>query len=112
MLSIEDAIAMQGTEFQMEFGDGDTISAYVKKFDAKKGLSCWSFGMVTDNGFKFNPKNEDEEAEGAVCVIGADFLEDPDNKEWALEVLEEILLTGKWVEPSIDTSGSFAGCPL
>lgn len=43
MITIEEAIAMQGEGFTYVFSNGDTMKGYVKKFDPKVGLSCWSF---------------------------------------------------------------------
>jgi hypothetical protein len=66
----EEAKQMEGTEFTYVFEDGDTIQAYVKKVDPEKFMfSCWSFGLVTDQGYKFIPSTMDEEHEGAKCVM-------------------------------------------
>lgn len=111
MLSVDEAVKMQGEEFLYIFKDRkDTINAYVKKFDPKKGFSCWSFGLITDKGYKFDPKNKDEAAEGAFCVIGIDLEDEPEKLYLALEILEEIKLTGK--RQSKPRHGSFFGCPL
>lgn len=97
MITIEEAIAMRGTEFEFEFNDGSTIQGYVKEFDPKKALSCWSFGLVTSTGFEFEPKNKDEEAEGAICIIGFDLKEEPEKLKKALKILDEIKRTGRRV---------------
>jgi len=110
IMTIEEAVAMQGTEFIYQFSDGDTIQAYVKKFDPEKGMSCWSFGLETENGFKFKPRTTDEAAEVAICVIGFDFRDSRDSIEEALTWLTEIHHSNRLVTNS--AGGTFAGCPL
>lgn len=110
MLSTKEALAMQGTEFEYEFGDGDTIRCYVKKFDPNKGLSCWSLGLATKRGFVFEPETKDEEAEEAVCIIGIDFVEYYERLNLAYEILNEIKHTGRRIR--VARPGVFAGCPL
>lgn len=113
MLSIKEALQMPGTPFIMVFSAGDTMEAYVKKFDPKDGLSCWSLGLVTSDGYLFEPNGKDEEAEGAVCLIGVDVKGKPEDLEWALEALEEIKTTGRWQAPMASFyDGEFQGCPL
>ena len=68
MITIEEAVTMQGVEFDFSFPDGDGIRAYIKKFDPKKGLSCWSFGLITDQGYVITPKNAEEKAEESSCM--------------------------------------------
>lgn len=110
-MKIKEAIAMQGTEFTYQFLDGDTIQAYVRKFDPKVGLSCWSFGLVTERGFIFEPKDREEEREQACCIIGFNIIDEPEKKRAMMRVLEEIKTTGKRVRKH-KARGSFAGCPL
>lgn len=107
---IENAIAMQGTPFTLEYLDGDTIACYVKKFDPKKGLSCWSLELVTAIGYEFFPEGEDEIAEQAVCMVGVDLENSPHLLGAALKMLKEIARTGKLV--SLPAIGVFGGCPL
>lgn len=111
MLSIDDAIKMQGTDFIYTFKSGDTMLAYIKKFDPKVGLSCWSYSLTTDKGLVFDPLNKDEESEGACCVIIYNFEEEGDTLERAMAVLDEITLTGSYTEHNIG-DGTFSGCTL
>jgi hypothetical protein len=51
MISTEEAIKMQGVEFTYIFEDGDSIPAYVKKFDPETGkLTCYSLEAETEEG--------------------------------------------------------------
>jgi hypothetical protein len=110
-MDIKEAKSMEGTEFTYEFETGDTIKAYVKKFDPEKGLSCWALSFVTDEGHTFAPLNEDEEKEGAFCVVGFDFILRPEEIDEALGRLEEIKTTGRLVRPK-EVFSKFLGCPL
>lgn len=106
-LTVEEAEKMQGTEFTYIFETGDTMPAYVKKFDKASGkLSCWSFSLVTDQGFVFKPINEDEKREGACCVVTGD------NLKMSLKKLTTIRDTGTYTFTPIRKGrvGNFNGC--
>jgi len=110
-MDIEEAKKMEGAEFTYKFEDGDTIRAYVKKFDPDKGLSCWSFSLKTDGGQIIETLNEDEEKEGACCLIGFDFTVYDEDLPRALDLLEEVKNTGRVTAPT-EMGLLFIGCPL
>jgi len=51
-MNIQEAKAMEGTEFTFIFEDGDTIQAYVKKFDPEIGMSCYTLETETVMGYQ------------------------------------------------------------
>jgi hypothetical protein len=110
-MDIEEAKKMEGTEFTYEFEDGDTIRAYVKKFDPDRGLSCWSFSLETDGGQIIEILNEDEDKEGACCLIGFDFTVYAEDLPAALDLLEGVKNTGRFTA-SGEKGLFFTGCPL
>ena len=102
----EEMKAMEGTEHTYIFEDGDTIPAYVKRFDIETGeLSCWSFSLITDRGVKIRPLNKDEYKEGACC------LQIRKNHDASSLLLEEIRDTGKSLYKKTENANSgFPGC--
>jgi hypothetical protein len=92
MLTIEEARKMIGTEFDYIFENGDSIRAYMKKFDPEIGLTCMSLDTITEKGWK-DPNSEED---GTMCVIAFDFKCGHKLSE-ALSKLEEIRDTGKYV---------------
>jgi hypothetical protein len=92
-IAIEEAKKMVGTEFEYIFTDGDSIRAYVKKFDPEIGLTCLSLDTVTENGWK-DPNPEED---GTMCVIAFDFKNPHHEFSEALSKLEEIRDTGKYL---------------
>ena len=54
-MKIEEAKAMQGTEFIYVYADGDEIPAFVKKFDPEVGLTCMSLEAETRDGYRGHP---------------------------------------------------------
>jgi hypothetical protein len=92
-MTIAEAEAMQGTEFIYEWSDGDTILAFVKKFDEKIGLTCMSLETKSRRD-KYEPTKT--EGDGTFCVIGYDFKRDGHNLLGALSDLQEIKETGRW----------------
>lgn len=65
----EEIMSFQGVEFTYVFEDGDTMPAYIKKIDLNRNImSCWSFSLVTDQGYEFDPLNDEEKLEGACCL--------------------------------------------
>jgi len=92
MLTIEEAKAMEGTEFTYIDPDGDTIQAYVKKFDPEVGLTCYSLSDKTDRD-GWSPIVP-VESDGTFCCIAMDFKNTP--IEQALFDLCEIRDTGSF----------------
>ena len=68
----EEALAMVGTEFTYVYEDGDTIQAYVKKFDKDIGLTCITLETQTRDGWTGGIQTQKED-DGTFCVIGLDF---------------------------------------
>lgn len=104
----KEIMSFQGQNFIYDFNDGtgDTMKAYIKKIDLDKNLmSCWSFSLTTDKGYKFNPMDEDEEREEACCIASRDNLEE------IIELIIEIKTTGKLVNTE-NYEGYFSGCPF
>lgn len=105
-MTIEEAKKMQGTEFLYVFPwDGDSVPAFVKKFDEKVGLTCMSLRDVTAYGHKLEPL----EADGTCCLIAYNFR-DPDNQSFgqisdALEALRMIRDNGQYICGSVGCSG-------
>lgn len=93
--TIEDAKKMLGTEFTYIFPDGDSIRAYVKAFDPKIGLSCWSFDLITAYKITLDTLNKDEKDAQAVCLIAFNFKYAGHTLTAVLTVLEEIFKTNK-----------------
>lgn len=110
MLTIEEAKKMEGTEFIYQFEDGDTIRAFVKKFDAEKGLTCMSLETKTERGY-IPPFGQEED--GTFCVIGYKFS-GPRGNEPALEALEIIRDHGVYIEGLVNGTHktAFADCPF
>lgn len=89
MLTINEAIKMQGVEFTYFFEDGDSISAYIKKFDPESGrLTCYSLEPKTKDGWTPKP-DEDTLPDGSFCVYSRR------NLEGVLEFLSIIAKTGE-----------------
>jgi len=105
-MTAEEIMSFQGYEFTYVFKDGDTMPAYIKKIDLYEELiTCWSFSLVTANGIKFTPLNEEEETEGACCLCWEI------NLAGIIEMLTEIKTTGKHLYRQTGL-GSFTGCPF
>jgi len=83
-VTVKEAKAMLGTEFDYRFSCGDTIRAFVKAFDPKVGFSCFTIEGTTKNGYELHEEN----AEGE-CVIGIKIKNKDDLNE-ALDRLTEI----------------------
>lgn len=65
-MSIEEMKAMVGTEFTYNFGNtGDSIRAFVAKFDERVGLTCLAIDDETVQGHKLNHARKD----GIICLI-------------------------------------------
>ncbi|MFA7287255.1 MAG: hypothetical protein WC055_00085 [Melioribacteraceae bacterium] len=101
-VTIEEAKAMVGTEFTYVYPDGDTIQAYVNKFDPKIGFTCMSLDTYTRNGW--TPSRGMTEEDGTFCVLSADFKKHTPHT--SLECLAEIRDTGMYVPSSV-----YAGRP-
>lgn len=103
----QEMLAMQGTEFTYFFEDGDSIEAYVKRVDLEEyKMTCWSLGFETKEGYVFDPINEDERKEGALCVLIGD-------KDIPFEhVLKEIKETGMYKPKNKEGGCFFPGCPF
>ena len=92
----EEAKAMEGTEFIYEFSDGDTIPAFVKKFDPEIGLTCMTLeAESTRDGYQ-PTWQQDREADGTWCVVGHQFRLPSHTLEGALSVLTFIRDTGRY----------------
>jgi hypothetical protein len=86
----EEAKAMVGTEFVYKYKDGDSIRAYVKKFDPEVGLTCMTLDTETArDGYRENDTEED----GTWCVMGYKF---PKRLQPALVALQIIKDTGEY----------------
>ena len=48
----EEAKEMQGVEFTYFYSDGDSINAYVKRYDPKIGLTCYTLETETRMGWR------------------------------------------------------------
>jgi hypothetical protein len=68
----EKAKAMEGTEFDYVFENGEVVPAYVKKYDAKKGLTCLSLDTAEDLGMRWLPPYSLEK-DGTFCVVGVNY---------------------------------------
>ena len=51
-MKVEEARKMEGTEYIYYYSDGDSIPAYVKKFDPKVGLTCYTLEAKTKRGWR------------------------------------------------------------
>lgn len=105
----EEAKKMEGVEFTYVFEDGDTIQAYVKKFDPEVGLTCLSLDTKTRLGWKPNNKRV-LEADGTFCVLGVD-ANNGDGVERALRILKGIKEKGHHnAVVNRNPFASFSGC--
>ena len=103
-MNIEEAKKMQGVEFTYIFEDGDTIQAYVKKFDPEVGLTCLSLATETKQGWAPTKGVEDD---GTFCVVGVRA----DDLPRCFYVLEYIKEKGSWInDESPPLLGQFVGC--
>lgn len=91
-MDIEEAKKMVGTEFIYLYIDGDSILAYVKKFDPEIGLTCMTLETKTRRDGR-KPDEAQLEKDDTWCVIAHNFKIDPGSLEEALENLEEIKST-------------------
>lgn len=91
MITVEEALAMRGTEFTYYDKDGSYIKAFVKEFDPKVGLSCYTLETCFNDGWKPNMVGED----GSFCVIGCHIGKNSTLEE-ALEKLTVIKETGQY----------------
>jgi hypothetical protein len=107
----EEAKAMVGTEFTYGYSDGDTIQAYVKKFDPEIGLTCISLETESKDGWTGAPGTH-HEADGTFCVIGLNFKQQGTNHsvEAALLILETIRDKGYFSFNSGSLFGGGASC--
>ena len=94
---------MVGTEFTYVYPNGDSIQAYVKKFDPEIGLTCMSLETESAWGHKC-AKTEDD---GTWCVIGMSFKRGPFVLKRALAYLDQIAKTGGYMP-----SGTLRGCGI
>jgi len=114
-MDIEEAKAMEGVEFIYEYSDGDTVPAFVKKFDPEVGLSCLSLATeTTRDGWTADEVEED----GTWCVIGVQlkFSEYHSNHTMAtaLAVLAVIKEMGRYTAGTVGSSrrGPSIKCPF
>ena len=105
MMTKEEMKAMQGFEFTYVFKTGNSVPAYVKKFDETTGkISCWSLSLITSEGTNIEPMNEDEYKEGACCVlVGLDI-------DHSRKLLKRIKKDGKYVVEDRGNFNFFNGC--
>ena len=54
-VTVEEGLKMLGTEFLYIYPDGETVRGYVKAFDLKVGLSCFSLETKASRGWTGNP---------------------------------------------------------
>jgi len=102
----EEAKKMEGTEFDFVYEDGDSIRAFVKKFDPEIGLTCMTLSTKS-NRDGYYPDNREED--GTWCVIGSDFRYHSLSNAFAK--LDMIQKTGKYVSGAIGcNSGSGVTC--
>jgi hypothetical protein len=95
--------AMEGTEFLFKFSSEDTMKAYVKKVDIEKAmLSCWSLSLTTDKGRTLETMDENEEKEGACCLIAV--MGGIRRTEVRLKIISSVL-------KSIKENGSYGDMP-
>ena len=100
----EEAKAMEGTEFIYEFSDGDTIPAFVKKFDPEVGLTCMTLATEsTRDGYR-PPLSQEIEADGTWCVMGYAFTRT--SLDAALAALTIIRDTGRCLAGSTGSVGA------
>ena len=105
----EGAKAMVGTEFVYKYKDGDTVPAYVKKFDPEVGLTCMTLATESAQGYK----GRRPEPDGTWCVVAFDFrVWDRQQKLGeALALLTAIKKTGEFgAHPSAVTTGGGPKC--
>lgn len=50
-MTLKEMKAMEGVEFTYIYSNGDTIPAYIKKFDPKIGLSAFTLATKTRDGW-------------------------------------------------------------
>lgn len=105
-MTIEEAKAMAGTEFTFNLISGSTIPCYVKMFDEKIGLSCFSLTTHASNGWRPAPSKTTVEDDGTFCVISYRTIPK------ALEVLEEIRDTGEYGPKMYQMRGLGISCPF
>jgi hypothetical protein len=100
-VTIEEAKGMLGTEFTYVFGDGDEVRAYVKAFDPKVGLTCYSLETKTKRGWCPADMGDevrayDVDPDGTFCVKAHDFSKKGHPLYEALEDLAIIRDKGKY----------------
>lgn len=91
MLTVDEARAMRGTEFNYFIKKGVFISAFVKEFYPGVGLSCYSLAESFSDGSV--PRNA--EADGSACMVGIKITSQRD-LDYSLKVLSMIRDTGEY----------------
>ena len=104
-MDIEEAKKMEGTEFIYEFPCGDTIPAYVKKFDPKIGLTCLSLTSETEEGYQPNSSDPALEEDGTFCLIGVNLRNGYHKLQACFNRLKEIKETGRYVCKNFSSGG-------
>jgi len=105
----EEIKAMVGTEFTYVFEDGDTVRAYIKAFDPKIGLTCFTLESKSRDGYSPTLWRTDLCAEdGTFCVMAVD-LEFADLSA-VIDRVAEIKATGRYQANIPQCKGYFFGC--
>lgn len=97
-----------GTEFTYIYEDGDRVKAYIKVYDPKIGMSCFTLADKTRDGWTPGAHKKIEE-DGSWCVIGVDLRVHPESM--LVDRVKEIIETGKFdVRKQNKTGLGFANC--
>jgi len=105
----EEAKKMEGTEFIYVYEDGDTIQAFVKKYDPKIGLTC----LTLETESRMGHRGQKQEADGTWCVVALDFMKEGRKaKKKALRWLEKIRDTGQFTGQGLRPSNSDSSSPV
>ena len=114
-MKIDEIKEVEGTEFIYEYEDGDTILAFVKKFNAKIGLTCMT--LMTET-VRDRWKGQRLEEDGTWCIMSATFkgAKSSNVMEYARRVVEIIKETGHYKQGASgltnDNNNGIPNCPF
>ena len=102
-VTIEEGIAMQGTEFTYIMGPY-RVKTYIKMFDPERGFAAMALDKTAECGMLL-PLDENDET----CIGAYNFQTNPDRLELTLKHLTTIRDTGE-LNPSAEVD-PFGGTP-
>jgi hypothetical protein len=105
-MDTKEAKAMQGTEFIYITGDGTEIKSYVKVFDERIGMTCFSLEPADEEMETWGMGIEED---GTFCVVGYNFSNERHTLDDCFRDLEIIRDTGRFCPSEITNESETCG---